>query len=253
MEALYVTGGGQRAAAGGAHAARGVRTARAAQHVHALGHRDRPRDPGGRVVGLHAARRVLAELRRVAGARRRAPVMVFDVIFPCGTPLPGPGEPPLTVRRAYRPSTTSATSGISRRAAWTAAASRRATSPCGTRSCSRWTPRSSSARAPRPRAGRGIRHGVGPAHRGAVRVQCGAGSLAVTIHNLTSHHVRQYPLGRWSSKASPLRSGPEARAAVTRGSPGAPVHFTPWKLSSCRCSSRYIASSCRWTSVLYFA
>ena len=29
--------------------------------------------------------------------------MTFDVIFPCGTPLPGPGEPPLTVRRTYQP------------------------------------------------------------------------------------------------------------------------------------------------------
>ena len=29
--------------------------------------------------------------------------MTFDEIFPCGTPLPGPGEPPLTVRRIYRP------------------------------------------------------------------------------------------------------------------------------------------------------
>ena len=29
--------------------------------------------------------------------------MTFDVIFPCGTPLPGPGEPPLTVRRIYQP------------------------------------------------------------------------------------------------------------------------------------------------------
>ena len=29
--------------------------------------------------------------------------MTFDVIFPRGTPLPGPGEPPLTVRRIYQP------------------------------------------------------------------------------------------------------------------------------------------------------
>ena len=59
--------------------------------------------------------------------------MVFDVIFPRGTRLPGPGEPLLAVERRYEPAHNVGHYRYIEAANSTVEGSRRATSRCGTK------------------------------------------------------------------------------------------------------------------------
>ena len=102
MEALYVTGGGSElplvARMLREEFGRRVRRSTYTRSATAIGLAIQADASSG-----YALRDVFSRnfgVWREGEAGRR---MTFDVIFPCGTPLPGPGEPPLTVRRIYQP------------------------------------------------------------------------------------------------------------------------------------------------------
>ena len=137
--------------------------------------------------------------------------MTFDVIFPCGTPLPGPGEPPLTVRRIYQP-----VHNIGHLRYLEASSVDGSGQPAG--DIAVWdevlfpldpalAAHEHLERAP-----------VEPSEAAAGQqieehYACNAaGALAVTIHNLTSHYMRQYTLGRWSAKATAVSAPGRKRA-----------------------------------------
>jgi molecular chaperone DnaK (HSP70) len=202
MEALYVTGGGSElplvARMLREHFGRRVRRSAYTRSATAIGLAIQADASSG-----YTLRDVFARNFGVWRERDGGRVMMFDVIFPRGTPLPGPGEPPLTVRRAYRPA-----HNIGHFRYLEATSVDAGGQPAG--DIAVWDD---------------ILFPLDPAleqhaELDAIPVQpsdaasaqdiqeqyaCnGAGSLAVTIHNLTSHHAREYPLGRWSSKAAPV-------------------------------------------------
>jgi len=126
-------------------------------------------------------------------------VMVFDVIFPRGTPLPGPDEPPLSVRRRYQP-----VHNVGHLRYLEASHVDEGGRPAGdiavwdevyfpldpalqTHDRLERAPVEASATA----ADQEIEE----------RYACtAAGTLAVSIHNLTSRYAREYTLARWSTK-----------------------------------------------------
>ena len=206
----------ERAAAGGPDAARGVRAARAAQHLHALGDGDRPRDPGGRVVGLCAAGRVLAQLRRVAGGRGRAPDDVRRDL-PARHAVAGTGRAARSPCAAsISRCTISGTCGTSRRAAWTASGQ-----PAG--DIAVWDdvlfpldPALADARAPRARPRGAFRGGGRPADRGALRLQCGGRARGDDQQPDVALHAPVHPRAVVGEGHRGHRSGSQARAPVTR-------------------------------------
>ena len=68
--------------------------------------------------------------------------MIFDPIFPRGTRLPGAAEPPLAVRRRYRPVHNIGDFRYIEASHWARTASRRETSRSGTKFCFPSIPRS---------------------------------------------------------------------------------------------------------------
>jgi molecular chaperone DnaK (HSP70) len=136
-------------------------------------------------------------------------VMVFDVIFPRGTRLPAPGEPPLAARRRYQP-----VHNVGHFRYLEASQVDSTGHPAG--DITVWDE---------------VLFPLDPAldaheHLASARVMasetaaiqqieeyyaCGAaGTLAVTIENLTSRYKREYTLGRWSATA-PLLATPARR------------------------------------------
>jgi molecular chaperone DnaK (HSP70) len=137
--------------------------------------------------------------------------MTFDVIFPRGTPLPGPGEPPLTVRRAYRP-----VHNIGHLRYLEASGVNASGQPDG--DIAVWDDvlfPLDPALAADPHLDRAA---VAPSEAAAVQeieehYACDAeGALAVTISNLTSDYARRYTLGRWSAKAAAVKAPDRKRA-----------------------------------------
>jgi molecular chaperone DnaK (HSP70) len=129
-------------------------------------------------------------------------VMVFDVIFPRGTPLPGPGEPPLTVRRIYQPAHNIGhfryleASGVdgSGQPAGDIAVWDEVLFPLDPVLEQREHLESALVEPSEAAARQHIEE----------HYAChAAGTLAVTIQNLTSQHMRQYTLARWSPNATP--------------------------------------------------
>lgn len=127
--------------------------------------------------------------------------MIFDPIFPRATRLPGAGEPPLSVRRQYRPVHNV---GDFRYLEATQVGDRG--QPSG--DITVWD----EILFPFDPALAGARSldGLAVAHCDRATVQqieeqyaCDpAGVVTVTIRNLTSHYGREYRLGRWSGKTA---------------------------------------------------
>jgi len=125
--------------------------------------------------------------------------MVFDAIFPRGTRLPAPGESPLTVRRRYRPVhnvghfrylETSHLDGAGQPvgdiAVWDEV----------------WFPLDPALEG-HPDLARALveKSETAASQQIEEHYACHAtGTLAVTIHNLTSQYAREYTLGGWSGK-----------------------------------------------------
>ena len=132
-------------------------------------------------------------------------VMIFDVIFPRGTRLPAPGEPPLTVGRRYRPvhnvghfryleasHLDSAGQPAGDIAVWDEVRFPLDPALAGHPDLAR-APVEKSATA----AGQQIEE----------HYACHAtGTLAVTIRNLTAQYAREYTLGRWSGTAAAVQA-----------------------------------------------
>jgi molecular chaperone DnaK (HSP70) len=124
-------------------------------------------------------------------------VMVFDVIFPHGTRLPAPGDPPLAVRRRYRP-----VHNVGHFRYLEASQLDGTGQPVG--DIAVWDevwfpldpalePVSDLARAPVARSEAAASQQI------EEHYACQAtGTLAVTIRNLTARYAREYTLGRWS-------------------------------------------------------
>ena len=139
-------------------------------------------------------------------------VMVFDVIFPRGTPLPAPGEPPLTVCRSYRPA-----HNIGHFRYIEASSVDDAGQPAG--DIAVWD----EVRFPMDPGLEGredfAAHDVAASPAAASqqieeRYACSAaGGLTVTIENLTSRYAREYTLARWAPRSAPAVPAPARRRA----------------------------------------
>ena len=144
-------------------------------------------------------------------------VMVFDVIFPRGTPLPGPSEPPLAVRRRYQPA-----HNVGHLRYLEASHVDDGGQPAG--DIAVWD----DVLFPLDPALQGLAQleaaPVEPSDAAASqeieeRYACdAAGGLAVTIHNLTSQYMREYTLARWSAKADAVAAPGRRRARRARAS-----------------------------------
>lgn len=138
-------------------------------------------------------------------------VKVFDVIFPRGTPLPGPNDPPLTVCRDYRPA-----HNVGHLRYLEASQVDDRGQPAG--DIAVWD----EVLFPLDPALESIedlgRAPVEPSDTAAAqeieeRYACtAAGGLAVTIENKTSRHRREYRLARWAPKAAPVAAPGRKRA-----------------------------------------
>jgi molecular chaperone DnaK (HSP70) len=139
--------------------------------------------------------------------------MVFDPIFPRGTRLPGPGEPPLAVRRRYQP-----VHNVGHFRYLEATHAHDNGQPMGDFTV--WdeilfpfdpalSEQNSLAEIP-----------VTLSEPAAIQqveelYECdAAGAVAVTIHNLTAHYKREYRLGRWSEKPAVVKPAARKRKAA---------------------------------------
>lgn len=201
IEALYVTGGGSelplvsrmlREAFG-----RRVRRSAYTRSATAIGLAIQADAASG-----YALRDVFARNFGVWREAEGGQVMVFDVIFPRGTRLPSPGEPPLAVARRYRPVhnvghfrylEASHVDGKQPRgdlAVWDEV----------------WFP-FDPALVSHPDLQRAsvARSDVAAGQEIEERYECtAAGTVAVTIRNVTAQYQRGFAIGRWAPTAAPL-------------------------------------------------
>ncbi len=201
IEALYVTGGGSelplvsrmlREAFG-----RRVRRSAYTRSATAIGLAIQADTTSG-----YALRDVFARNFGVWREAEGGQVMVFDVIFPRGTRLPGPGEPPLAVARRYRPVhnvghfrylEASHVEGAQPRgdlAVWDEV----------------WFPFDAALVShPDLRRASVARSDTAAGPEIEERYECtAAGTVAVTIRNVTAQYQREYAIGRWAPAAAPL-------------------------------------------------
>ncbi|HTS75826.1 MAG TPA: Hsp70 family protein [Bryobacteraceae bacterium] len=140
-----------------------------------------------------------------AGAR-----MIFDPIFPRATRLPGPGEPPLCVRRRYRPVHNV---GDFR---YMEASQVADGEPSG--DITVWDeilfPFDPALADVRALDALPVNHSENAAiQQIEEQYACdAAGVVTVTIRNLTSHYGREYKLGRWSGKTAVVKPAARKRA-----------------------------------------
>jgi molecular chaperone DnaK (HSP70) len=139
---------------------------------------------------------------READAGRR---MVFDPIFPRGTRLPGPGEPPHAVSRRYQP-----VHNVGHFRYLEASHINGDDQPAGDYTV--WdevlfpfdpvlADQSALDAVPVLLSDRAAIQEVEEVY------ECdSAGSVAVSIHNLTAHYKRDYKLGRWSAKPAVVKA-----------------------------------------------
>jgi molecular chaperone DnaK len=128
--------------------------------------------------------------------------MVFDVIWPRGTRLPSPGEPPLTVERRYRPAhnvghfrylEASHVDGegqpVGDLAVWDEV----------------WFPFDPALAAHPDLPKVSVAHSdLAAGHEIEECYACtAAGTVAVTIRNVTVQYRREYAIGRWAPTAAP--------------------------------------------------
>ena len=209
IEALYVTGGGSelplvsrmlREAFG-----RRVRRSAYTRSATAIGLAIQADAASGYALRDLFARH-FGVWREAEGGR----VMVFDVIFPRGTRLPSPGDPPLVVERRYRP-----THNLGHFRYLEASHLDGRGQPQGDLAVwdEIWFP-FDPALATHPDLRKA---GVAPSDVAAgqeieERYACtAAGTLAVTIRNVTGEYEREYAIGRWASPAAPAVAPPGRR------------------------------------------
>jgi molecular chaperone DnaK (HSP70) len=210
IEALYVTGGGSElplvARMLRDEFGRRVRRSAYTRSATAIGLAIQADASSG-----YALRDVFSRNFGVWRERDDGRVMVFDVIFPRGTPLPGPGEAPLAVHRAYRPA-----HNIGHFRYLEASGVDAEGQPAG--DIAVWD----EILFPLDPALEPHAHldgvPVEPSERATAQeieeqYACdGAGALAVTIRNRTTDHAREYRLGRWSAKATAVAAPGRKRA-----------------------------------------
>jgi molecular chaperone DnaK (HSP70) len=135
---------------------------------------------------------------RESDAGRR---MIFDPIFPRATRLPGAGDPPLSVRRRYRP-----VHNVGDFRYLEASQVGDDGQPSG--DITVWDEILFPFDPALADSGALETHSVGLSERAAIQqieeqYACdAAGVVTVTIRNLTSHYGREYQLGRWSGKTA---------------------------------------------------
>jgi molecular chaperone DnaK (HSP70) len=139
-------------------------------------------------------------------------VMIFDPLFEKGTPLPGPGEPPLEISREYFPA-----HNIGHFRYLECSHLRDDGQPAGDLAV--WDeilfPLDPALQDKADLAAVAVTRSPSAAHeRIEERYMCDSGgSIAVEIVNHSSRYVRQYRLGRWAGKAAPVVPGKRKRAA----------------------------------------
>jgi molecular chaperone DnaK (HSP70) len=137
-------------------------------------------------------------------------VKVFDVIFPRGTRLPAPGESPLAVQRCYRP-----VHNVGHFRYLEASELDGAGQPAGDITVwdEVWFPLDPALEGSPDLASAPVQKSETAAHQQIEeRYACHAtGTLAVTIHNLTSHYTLEYTLGRWAGRPGAVLAPPRRR------------------------------------------
>ncbi len=204
VEALYVTGGGSELPLVGRmlreEFGRRVRRSAYTRSATAIGLAIQADASSG-----YALRDVFSRNFGVWREGDNGRMMVFDIIFPRGTPLPAPGEPSLMVRRGYLPA-----HNIGHFRYIEASRVDEAGQPVG--DIAMWD----EVRFPMDPAleGREDLAGATVAPSAAVagqqieeRYACtAAGGLSVKICNLSSGYAREYALARWSPSATAAMS-----------------------------------------------
>jgi molecular chaperone DnaK len=141
--------------------------------------------------------------------------MILDPIFPRDTRLPGAGEPPLSVRRSYRP-----VHNIGHFRYLEASHVGDDGQPAGDMTV--WDeivfPFDPELADARPLEGVAVEHSErASAQEIEEHYACdAAGAVTVTIRNLTSQYGREFRLGRWSGKTAVIT--PAARKRARRAS-----------------------------------
>lgn len=201
IEALYVTGGGSelplvsrmlREAFG-----RRVRRSVYTRSATAIGLAIQADAASG-----YALRDVFARNFGVWREAEGGRLMVFDVVFPRGTRLPGPGEPPLAVERRYRPA-----HNVGHFRYLEAGHVDREGQPQGDIAVwdEVWFP-FDPALVSHPDLQRVpvARSDAAAGQELDERYVCtAAGTVGVTIRNVTAHYEREYAIGRWAPTAAP--------------------------------------------------
>lgn len=131
--------------------------------------------------------------------------VVFDVVFPHGTPLPGAGEPPLISRRRYQ-----AVHNVGHFRYLEASHVHQDGQPAG--DLAAWDeirfPFDPSLREIVDLNTVAVTRTDAASHEIEERFGCdSAGAVSVTIANLTANYSRTYRLGRWSSKKPTVSPG----------------------------------------------
>ena len=129
--------------------------------------------------------------------------MIFDTIFPRGTRLPGPDEPPLLAERRYRPA-----HNVGHFRYLEASQVDGGGKPQGDIAMwdEIWFP-FDPVLASQPdltRASVGRSDAVADEEIEERYVCTGAGTLSVTIRNVTARYQREYAIGRWAPTAGPI-------------------------------------------------
>jgi molecular chaperone DnaK (HSP70) len=142
--------------------------------------------------------------------------MIFDPIFPRGTRLPAVGEPPLCVRRRYRP-----VHNVGDFRYLEASHVAEDGQPSG--DIAVWDeilfPFDPSLADARALEALEVNHSDSAALQQIEEMYAcdAAGVVTVTIRNLTAHYGREYKLGRWSGKAAVVK--PAARKRARKAAP----------------------------------
>jgi hypothetical protein len=141
---------------------------------------------------------------------RGGELIAFDPLFEKGTPLPPAGEPPLSVEREYRPA-----HNVGHFRYLECSTLGNDGQPGG--DLTFWDeirfPFDPGLEAEKDLAATSVERLGGEADRMIREVyRCDAGgAVSVTMSNLTSGHVREYPLGKWSADDKPVKPARKPR------------------------------------------
>jgi molecular chaperone DnaK (HSP70) len=141
--------------------------------------------------------------------------IVFDSLFPKGTALPGPGEPPLELQRNYNP-----VHNVGHFRYLECSQRAEDGSPVG--DIAVWDeirfPFEPSLQPTEDLSGIAVNHvDSSPHHQIEEIYSCDAtGSVAVTIRNISGNYHRSYRLGRWAASGAPVVPGRKRKPTPKR-------------------------------------